>query len=282
MPQSDQKSTSTGKGPQLNARVTQRMEIAPGLIILQVAPDGWELPEFRPGQFSVLGLPGSAPRSAGSDPDQEPVEPDKLIRRAYSITSSSVARQYLEFYITLVSSGALTPRLFHLKVGDPLSLGQKVTGMFTLDSVGDDQNVLLFATGTGLAPYMSMIRTTLAENTKRRVAVIHGAYHSWDLGYRSELMTLERVCPHFDYVPVVSDPQDEVTPWTGRAGFCQHQWTAGVIDELWGFRPTPENTHVFLCGHPGMLEAMLELLAKDGFREHTKKSPGQVHLEKYW
>lgn len=266
----------------LNARLIQRTEVAPGLMIIQVAPDRWELSEFRPGQYTVLGLPGSAPRCTGADADPSRRDPAKLVKRAYSITSSTIGREYLEFYVMLVRSGELTPRLFALAVGDPLFLGTKVTGMFTLDGVPEDRHVMLFATGTGLAPYMSMIRSSLAQHRHRRVAVVHGAYHSWDLGYRAELATLARVCPHLTYLPLISEPADEPVPWRGHTGFCQDVWKAGAIAEHWGFQPTPENTHAFLCGHPGMIQGMLELLKESGFAEHRKKSPGQIHLEKYW
>ena len=96
----------------LNAVVTQRIEVAPGLFILQVVPDGWPLPPFRPGQFAVLGLPPEAPRHPLADPtDDPPPKPGALIRRSYSIASSSADQQYLEFYLNLVRSGSLTPRL---------------------------------------------------------------------------------------------------------------------------------------------------------------------------
>lgn len=268
--------------PRLNAVVTQRTEVAPGLVILQVAPDGWDLSPFEPGQYTVLALPGSAPRCEGSDPESEPVDPNKLIKRAYSIASTSQARRFLEFYVALVGSGALTPRLWALGVGDRVWLGRKITGMFTLDSVPAEANVLLIATGTGVAPYLSMMRTILPKDAGRKFAIVHGARHSWDLGYQAELITLARVCPNFYYVPVVSRPDEEPAAWGGRTGYCQDAWADRVIDELWGFRPTPEDTHIFLCGNPSMIEDMLTIVAKDGFREHTKKSLGQVHLEKYW
>ncbi|MHC4403633.1 MAG: ferredoxin--NADP reductase [Planctomycetota bacterium] len=268
--------------PELNAVVTQRVEVAPGLIILRVAPEGWELPDFVPGQYVVLALPGSAPRIPGSDPDEKELPPNKLIKRAYSIASSSVAREYLEFYVALVHSGALTPRLWCLDLGSRLWLGRKITGMFTLNSVPEECNVVLLSTGTGVAPYVSMVRTFLTSQTDRRFAVVHGARHSWDLGYQPEMIALARVCPHLDYVPIISRPQEEPTPWPGQVGYCQDVWNDGVVDDLWGFRPNAENTHVFLCGNPAMIEDMLVLLERDGFREHKKKAPGQVHLEKYW
>jgi len=78
----------------LNARVTQRTEVSPGLLILRVAPAGWALPEFTPGQFSVLALPGLAKRCEGAEAEPQAPDPQKLIRRAYSIASSSIERSF--------------------------------------------------------------------------------------------------------------------------------------------------------------------------------------------
>lgn len=271
-----------GSHVEFNAVVTQRMEVAPGLMVMNVAPVGWELPDFEAGQYAVIGLPGSAPRCRDAEAEDTPAEPDKLIKRAYSIASRSQAKQYLEFYIALVRSGALTPRLTLLNPGDRLWLGRKITGMFTLDSVPPECHVIMFATGTGLAPYVSMMRSALAEQPARRFAVVHGARHSWELGYREEMITLHRFCREFEYIPIVSRPKEEPIPWGGLAGHCQDVWTRHVIDEVWGFSPIPETTHIFLCGNPAMIRDVIELLAADGFREHSRKSPGQIHTEKYW
>lgn len=269
-------------GSELNTVVLQRIEVAPGLIILRLAPDGWELPAFEAGQFAVAGLPGSAPRCDFSDPDDPDRDPDKLIRRAYSVASSSLDKQYLELYVALVRSGALTPRLFALKPGDRLWLGKKISGMFTLGSVPAGANLALIATGTGLAPYMSMLRGELLCDPSRRVAVLLGARHSWDLGYRSELITMGRSCPRFSYLPVISRPDEEALAWAGHTGYVQDLWTRGVLEESLGLKPTPENTHVLLCGNPAMIEGMVKTLAAEGYAEHSRKSPGQIHVEKYW
>lgn len=268
--------------PTLNAVVALRTEISPWLIILRVVPDGWELPAFAPGQFGVLGLPGAAPRSAMSEPEEPSSDPDRLIRRAYSIASSSVTREYVEFYVALVTSGALTPRLFALNIGDRVWLSPKITGMFTFDRVPEDQNVVMIATGTGLAPYMSMLTTHLVCGSPRRFAVLHGARHSWDLGYRSELLTLQHLCRNLSYFPVISRPQNEPAPWPGATGYVQDLWEAGVIEKAWGRRPTPADTHIFLCGSPGMIDGAVALLGSEGFKEHTKKETGQIHVERYW
>ena len=199
--------------PELNAFVTQRIDFAPGLAVLRVAPDGWELPTFKPGQFAVLGLPASAARCADSEPEDPPPAPDVFIRRAYSIASSSIEREYLEFYIAHVKSGSLTPRLFYLQVGDRLWLSPKATGLFTLEQVPEDQNLVFISTGTGLAPYMSMIHTHLNPNQQRKIAVIQGARNSWDLGYRTELFHMQHLALNFTYMPVITRPTAELVPW---------------------------------------------------------------------
>ncbi|MEJ2720565.1 MAG: ferredoxin--NADP reductase [bacterium] len=250
--------------------------------MFRVVLDDRPLPPFVPGQFAVLGLPPGAPRIPGADEDVDTRGTGRLIKRAYSITSSSVAKEYVEFYIALVTSGALTPRLFALDTGDRLWMSSKFTGMFTLDRVPADKNVVFAATGTGIAPYMSMLRTHLAEYPSRKFAVLHGALHSWDLGYRGELEMFSRTFPNFTYIPVLSEPGYELEEWTGPHGFLQDLWVTRPLDAIWGLAPEPAHTHVFLCGNPLMIRNMKAVLEEEGFAEHTKKTSGQIHMEKYW
>ena len=264
----------------LNSTVLQRVELTPDLIILRVVPDGWDLPGFKPGQFAVLGLPYSAERSKYSDVEEPYDKPDKIIKRAYSIASASDNKEYIEFYITLVRSGALTPRLFALQPGDKVFLGKKFTGVFTLDAIEGNADLIMLSTGTGLAPYMSMLRTILTPTMKNNFLVVHGARHSWDLGYRSELMTLRTICKKLQYIPVISRPSEELTKWNGQTGYVQDIWNRK--DELFSFKVDHKNTHVLLCGNPGMIDGMADNLKLEGFTEHTKKTPGNIHLERYW
>ena len=266
----------------LNAIVVQNIEVSPGLGILRVVPDGWELSDFTPGQFTVLGLPGSAPRCKICDPEDEVRDPQKLIKRAYSIASSSVAKEFLEFYIVLVPSGVLTPRLFNLAAGGRVWLSPKSTGLFTLDDAPEEKHIVLVSTGTGLAPYMSMLRTQLACGGPCRFAVLHGVRHSWDLGYRSELMTLRRMYSNFTYVPIISRSKEEVAVWGGETGYIQDLWKRMPLEQSWGFRLSPADTDVFVCGNPSMIEDMVEILEGEGFKEHKKNAPGQIHVERYW
>lgn len=266
----------------LNAVVTQRIEVAPGLMVIRVVPDGWELPEFKAGQFAVLGMPPEAPRPTWAEPDEPTVKPGKMIRRAYSIASSSKARNYLEFYIALVRSGSLTPRLFALQPGDRVWLGPKLTGTFTLEEAPAERGLVLIATGTGLAPYMSMLRTELASSGHPRFAVLLGARSSLDLGYHAELVTMEQLCPHFTYLPTISKAEAEPVPWTGHTGWVNDLWDHPDFHRAWGAKPTAENASVFLCGNPAMIESMVARLRDEGFTEHTRKQPGSIFVERYW
>ena len=266
---------------ELNSVLVQKVEVSPGLVIIRVVPDGWELPEFASGQFAALGLPGSAPRCSGSEPEEEPADPDKMVSRAYSIASSPLDRGYLEFYIILVETGALTPRLLNLEIGDRVWLSPKITGRFTLEEVPPDANVVLMGTGTGVAPYVSMARTVLAGSS-RRMAIIHGCRHSWELGYETELTSMQRINPSLTYIPMISRPKNEPIEWTGYTGYVQDIWAKGILDEKWGLHPTPQDTHILLCGNPAMIEDVEALIQREGFTENTRKSPGQYHVERYW
>jgi len=299
-----------------NATVSSRVEVAPGLIILRVAPD--KLPfEFKAGQYVVLGLKPSQPRIyeaeaeaagvvavgaveaagvaapvAGTPESQEAVaaqatasaraaaDPDRMIRRAYSIASESRADEYLEFYLTVVMSGELTPRLFNLKIRDRLYVGPKAVGVFTLDKA-PGKHILMIGTGTGLAPYMSMLRSELDCNGSRKFVIVHGARFSWDLGYRTELTGLARHCNNFHYMPVITRPQEDVT-WRGRSGYLQNLVASGAIEEETGLPLTSDNFDVFLCGNPGMIETVIAWAESRGFIRDKGHDIGTLHTEEYW
>ncbi|OIP00491.1 MAG: hypothetical protein AUJ98_08085 [Bacteroidetes bacterium CG2_30_33_31] len=265
----------------LNGIISQVVQVSPIMKVFRIAPDGWELPDFKPGQFVALHLPASAEKIKESTADYEDFPPEQLIKRAYSIASSSKSKQYLEFYITLVHSGALSPRLFNLQIGDRIGVGTKFVGMFTLDQVADERNVVFIATGTGVAPYMSMLRTD-ALHRKGRIAVIHGAANSWDLGYSSELQLLQNFAPGFIYIPTITEPKKEMTPWPGETDFIQNMWKKGIMEKHWGFKPTPKDTDVFLCGNPKMIADMIDAMQLENFSEWSRKNPeGQIHVEKF-
>jgi ferredoxin--NADP+ reductase len=263
-----------------NATVVGREELNPQLLILRVRPDA-DVYDFKPGQFGVLGLQGSAPRVIESAPEDVPSEPDKMIRRAYSIASSSLERRYVEFFLTLITSGQLTPRLFALNHGSRVFLGPKASGIFTLDRVAPEKAVVLVATGTGLAPYISMMRTMLVNDSHRKFVVLHGARYSWDLGYRGELESLSRLRPNFTYIPSITRP-DQDPHFIGYTGRIQALLEQGVLERESGVVLDPAKAEVFLCGNPEMVKIATALLEAKGFAAKGGNGPVTIHVEEYW
>ena len=256
----------------LNSTLVGRIEVTPDLLILQVKPDTG-VPSFLPGQYVALGLPGSAPRLAGSKDEQESPSPEKIIKRAYSIGSSPAQKDYLEFYIAVVPDGSLTPRLAALRPGDRLFSQPKVTGTFTLDGVAENRNLVLVSTGTGLAPFMSMVRTPGTWNPARRITIVHGVRYPSDFAYADELASYSEGGRNFSYLPIASRASEE---FAGRKGRIQKLFESGEI------APDPATDSVFLCGNPAMIEDMEKHLTNARFVVHSKKTPGNLHIEKYW
>jgi ferredoxin--NADP+ reductase len=139
----------------------------------------------------------------------------------------------------------------------------------------------MICTGTGLAPYMSMMRSDLVCNGPRQFVIVHGARYSWDLGYRTELTGLARHCRNFHYMPVITRPADDVT-WRGRSGYLQNVVASGAIEEETGLPLTPDNFDIFLCGNPGMIETVLGWAEERGFVRDKGHDIGTLHTEEYW
>ena len=264
-----------------NATLIARQDLTGDSAIFKIEADA-PLFEFLSGQYTTIGLPADAPRVEGADPDEDANgNPRKLIIRAYSIASSSKARDYVELYITLVNSGSLTPRLWMLQPGDRLWLGPKAKGLFTLEGVPADCDVVLLGTGTGLAPYISMIRAYHQCNIGRRFVVIHGARYVRDLGYRDELDALQRDCTTMVYLPTVSRPEGE-SDWQGHVGRVGSVVADSTLERALDGAFSPKTTHVFVSGNPEMVEDMERVFIERGFTLHSARSPGTLHIERYW
>ncbi len=264
-----------------NSTLLERQDLTEDLAVFRVKPDG-KLFSFRAGQYTVIGLPASAPRYASAEPEEKPNQnAGKLIRRAYSIASSSKISDYLELYVTLVRSGELTPRLWLLRPDDRLWLGPRAKGHFTMAEVPPDKNVILIGTGTGLAPYIAMIQDHHRCNRGRRFIVVHGARHVRELGYRDELEALARECSTMVYVPTVSRPATE-DAWLGHVGRVQSVFADGTVEGTLRETLSPESTHVFLSGNPERVEHMQRLFLQLGYSLHSARTAGSLHVERYW
>lgn len=266
--------------PEYNATVIEKEVLSDFLMVLKVKPD-YEIPDFEPGQFTVLGLFAKEQCAPQASQCKTFDNPEKLIRKAYSVASAPKQKDLVEFYIALVPEGELTPRLFNLKKNDRLFIGKKFSGKFVLNDIPPNANLILVGTGTGLAPYISMIRNGLLENKNRKVILIHGARYLEDAGYYDELDQLSQDNPNLIYIPTLSRLTDN-QEWNGHRGRVTNIINDDVIKSISDLELTPENFHVFLCGNPAMIEEVIGTLEANGFRKDQPKEKGTIHVEEYW
>ena len=220
--------------------------VTPDLLVLRIArPPGLG---FEPGQHVSIGV-GDA-----SHP--------------YSIASAP-ADPFLEFAIELVPGGRLTPRLFALAPGDAVRVGKRAKGSLVLDASASDH--LMFATVTGVAPFVGMLRQELrAPKPGRRFLLLHGASVPAELVFHDELVQIAAALPSFEYVPAVSRPEDPRSAgWTGEQGRLPS------IANRWAerFDCTSGRCTVYACGHPAMVAAIEAQLEQPGI---------EVRTEAYW
>jgi ferredoxin--NADP+ reductase len=259
-----------------NATVVGKILITPDLMVLRVKTDE-PRNEFQAGQFTNIGLMGCELRSQNSVIPMESVQDDFLIQRSYSISSANHETQHFEFYISQVKSGQLTPRLFNLVQGSRMWLDTKIFGIFQLNQTPKDCNIVMIATGTGLAPYISFLRSHMRENDNTKMAIFHGAAYPWDLGYLSELQFIQNTFPNFSYFPTLLKPDPG---WTGLTGYIEQHLDSGILEEK-GIIVDPEKTHFYLCGNPKMVTSVCAFLEKRNYTKHTKKKLGALHVEEY-
>ncbi len=256
----------------LNATLVAKELLSEGLALFYVKPDEG-VPEFEAGQYVALGLYGKAPRPAYFPAEIDVPPEDELIRRTYSIGSPPEKRDSFEIYVAVLPQGKFTARLEALEVGGRLFVGKKPVGAFTLKEVPTTKNLIFFSTGTGIAPYISMLKSSKIWEHPRKITLIHGVRYAADFAYRDFLEDLSRQRPDFNYIGVVSRERDT---WSGQTGYVQDLLTQKIIV------PDLNKDHVMLCGNPGMVQTVEAMLSAIGFQQHTKKAPGNLHLEKYW
>jgi ferredoxin--NADP+ reductase len=295
-----------------NATVARLHFVHSDLMILRVKPD-FPRPLHKPGQYSTLGLGYWEPRVPGCQEEIiKPGDETKLIRRAYSLGSSILNDQnklidlnhtdYVEFYIVLVRESAkgppaLTPRLFNLKEGDRLFIGEKITGHFTLDPVKPGDNVIFLATGTGEAPHNYMLWELLRRGHTGRILSACCVRYKLDLGYLAVHEELMRRYPHYSYLSLTTREANNVQ----NKVYIQDLITSGQLEEKLGRTLDPAKTHVYLCGNPKMIgvpttdkttgqpiypqpTGVIEILHARNFQidQPSVKLKGNIHFEEYW
>ncbi len=240
------------------AELIERTEISSNLAIFRF--ELAEQPSFTAGQFATIGLTVDG----------------EVVERPYSIVSSP-HEPFLEFFIELVPGGSITPKLWELNLGSTILVRPRIVGQLTLDT-GVTHHLML-ATVTGVAPFVSILRTQQLDlergaATDHRFLVMQGASRSADFGpYRRELEELSRG-EWLTYIPAVSRPWAEPS-WNGETGRIEDVLRKHA--DLLGFDHT--NSIAYACGHPQMVANVKAILARARFRKDQMKEEKYFSLD---
>jgi ferredoxin/flavodoxin---NADP+ reductase len=221
---------------------------------------------FANGQFTMMGLE---------------IEGKPLVR-AYSMVSTNYDDE-LEFFSIKVPDGPLTSRLQHIKEGDRILVGKKPTGTLVLDNLLPGRRLYLLSTGTGLAPFMSIIRDPETYETFEKVILVHGCRQIAELAYGEKIT---RALPKDDYLGELIREKLIYYPTVTREPFRHRGRLTDLITSGQMFRDVglpafdPADDRVMLCGSPQMLEDMRKILVERGFTEGSSGKPASFVIEK--
>ena len=224
---------------------------------------------------SLFSLRVEAPRLA--------FEAGQFVRIALNVEGKRVARAFsfvnppddpvLEFYGVVVPEGPLSPRLAKLNPGDALYVAHNPAGFLVLSEVPDTETLWLISTGTGSAPFLSILRTEALWRRFRNIVLVHAVRYAKELTYRELIASTPA-----RYVSFVSR---EAAPGA-LAGRIPEAIVDGRLEAAAGLALAPGTSHVMLCGNPQMLRDASATLVARGMRKHRRRAPGHITIESFW
>jgi len=217
---------------------------------------------FEAGQFAKLALAVDG----------------EMVARPYSFVNAPRERPHAFYYITL-PEGPLTQRLAGLEAGDNVYLAPQASGFLVLSEVPDGQNLWLIATGTGIGPFLSILKTEAPWQRFKDVVLVHAARHEEELTYRDcieRLLSAHAGQMHF--VPFLSR-EKKPPALHGRVPAAVED---GRLEAASGVPLSPKTSQVMICGNPEMITDTTEALKRRGMRKHRRREPGHITVENYW
>lgn len=250
----------------IEGRVVGRTDHTPSLFSLQfeAALDG-----FVAGQYCRVGLMLATDRG------------EELVMRPYSLVNAP-GEQPWEILLTVVpaaAGGVLSPALHRLRIGDPIFVGPRTHGFFSMPEVPDADVLWALATGTAIGPYLSFMKTEAPWRKFGKIVLAHGVRTAPELTYRDQVDAIAGTYrDRFHYIPFVS--RERV------AGALSGRIPAAIIDgsleSRAGIALTAATAHCMLCGNPAMVADSIALLEAKGLRKHRRKTAGHITTEAYW
>jgi ferredoxin/flavodoxin---NADP+ reductase len=211
-------------------------------------------------------------------------EAGQFVRIALDLGGERVARPFsfvnppadptFEFYGIVVPEGPLSPRLARLAPGDSLYVATNPAGFLVLSELPPAGTLWLISTGTGIAPFLSILRTEAPWQRYSNVVLVHAVRHARELVYRELIGQLKNL----KYITFVS----RETSSGSLAGRIPAAVADGRLEAAAGLRLAPESSQVMLCGNPEMLKDTTAALVARGLRKHRRRNPGQISVESFW
>lgn len=242
----------------LTGRITEKRQWTPRLFSLSFrAPIG----EFKAGQFVRIAL----------EIDGE------IVARPYSLVNSPDESEH-EIFFNIVPEGPLTPRLASFRPGDEIMVADKTYGFLTLDGVPAARHLWMLATGTGVGPFVSILKSDDAWQRFEKIVLVYSVRTAQELAYLNVLEDIgRRFHRQFSFVPLITR---EAQP-----GIINKRVTdalkGGELEGQAGVRISAGDSHVMMCGNSAMITDVSELLMQRNMRKHLRREPGHITTEKY-
>lgn len=221
--------------------------------------------------------------------NQMPFKPGQFIRLQLTVNGEALAKPYslvnspeeanVEVFFNTVENGRLSNSMAALQTGNTIEISQPANGLFVLDAIPESKHLWMFATGTGLGPYISILKTAEPWQRFEKIVLVQSVPLSDELAYADIIATWQKKYPEqFRFASSLTREQNP----GGLEGRVTDLLGKGILEKYIGLEINAANSHVMLCGNHNMIDDMKTLLGERDMNKHLRHKPGHVTTEQYF